>query len=254
MRLDVALLPRDCVEPETSVCIVVDALRASSTIAVLFGRGAALVAVAGTIEDARLLYRDMPDSLLCGEVGGLPPDGFDFGNSPAEFEATDLEGRRLVLATSNGTRALAALDTARAVYTGSLLNRAAVVQAAVAAAGGAISVVCSGTELGTRFSLEDTVVAGALVDEICRVLDDSIVERTDTATAARRLWHTYGAAPRQAFDDSVHGQLLLDLGFDADLDLCARLDRYPVAPRLQVTVDGRLLLRDWGAPPPPQRE
>jgi 2-phosphosulfolactate phosphatase len=129
------------------------------------------------------------------------------------------------------------------------LNRAAVVRAALAAAGteGAIAVVCSGNQLGTQFSLEDTVVAGALVDEICRLLDDSVLERTDTATAARRLWHTYGAAPRRAFEDSVHGKLLLDLGFDADLDLCARLDRYAVAPRLQVTVDGRLLLRDAAA-------
>jgi 2-phosphosulfolactate phosphatase len=102
MRLDVALLPRDCIEPESCICIIVDALRATSTLAVLFGRGASLVAVAGTIEDARLLHGDMPGSLLCGEVGGLPPEGFDFGNSPAEFEETELGGRPLVLATRTG--------------------------------------------------------------------------------------------------------------------------------------------------------
>ena len=233
---------------------MIDALRASSTIATVFGRGVGTVAVAGTIEDARLLHRDMPGSLLCGEAGGLPPEGFDHGNSPVEFERLDLAGRSLVLATSNGTRALAALDTARAIFVGSLLNLSACARAALATAPGAeaITVVCAGTDLGTSFSLEDTVVAGAFVE---RILADAAERRdlslTDRATTALRLWQSYSGDPRAAFDEAEHGRLLVQIGLREDLDACAAVDRYAVAPRLKVTVDGRLLLT---AAPPERQE
>lgn len=245
MRIDVAFLPRELAEPETSVCIVVDALRATSTIATVFGRGVEMVGVAGTVDDARLLHQDMPGSLLCGEVGGLPPAGFDHGNSPVEFETLDLDGRTLVLATSNGTRALAALDTAPAVFAGSLLNRSTCVEAALAATAGAqtIAIVCSGTELGTAFSLEDTVVAGAMVARIRDLAGDTSQELTDRAVAALALWRAYESDPKQAFLESTHGRYLVEIGMAEDLDACARIDCYPVAPRLRVTVDGRLLLR-----------
>lgn len=245
MRLDVAFLPKDLTEPETSVCIVIDALRASSTVATLFGRGVGTVAVAGTIEDARRLHTDMPGSLLCGEAGGLPPPGFDFGNSPAEFERAAIAGRAVVLATSNGTRALAALDTAPAVFVGSLLNLTACARAAVAESRRVktLAVVCSGTGLGTTFSYEDTIVAGAYVDSIQRdALVGDGIELTDTALAALRLWRGYADNPRVAFEDSSHGRLLVEIGLAEDLDACAVVDRYAVAPRLRVTVDGRLLL------------
>jgi 2-phosphosulfolactate phosphatase len=249
VRIDVAFLPRDLPNPDTSVCIVIDALRASSSIATVFGRGVAMVAVAGTIDEARLLHQDLPDSLLCGEVGGLPPDGFDLGNSPVEFEGIDLHGRTLVLATSNGTRALAALDTAPAVFVGSLLNHTACTNAALSAMAtfdeiDTLTVVCSGTELGTTFSLEDTVVAGAFVAQIQATAGEGASELTDRATAALRLWHTYASDPKQAFLDATHGRYLADIGMSDDLDACAQIDRYAVAPRLRVTVDGRLLLRD----------
>ena len=248
MQIDVAFLPTDLATPETSLCIVIDALRASSSIATVFGRGARTVAVAGTIEDARLLHQDLPGSLLCGESGGLPPEGFDFGNSPIEFEAADLQGQTLVFATSNGTRALAALDTAPAVFVGSLLNRAACAEAALTALtnlNGAttLTVVCSGTEYGTTFSLEDTVVAGAFVTRFLDIAGEALCEQTDRAAAARTLWRTYASNPKQAFLDSKHGRYLAEIGMAADLDACARIDRYSVAPRLRVTVDGRLLLQ-----------
>jgi 2-phosphosulfolactate phosphatase len=249
MQLDVAFLPTDLTAPETSLCIVIDALRASSSIATVFGGGATTVAVAGTIEDARLLHRDMPGSLLCGESGGLPPEGFDFGNSPIEFEAADLRGRTLVLATSNGTRALAALDTAPAVFVGSLLNRAACAETALTVLANldgvtTVTVVCSGVEYGTSFSLEDTVVAGAFVAQFLDNAGQGSCEQTDRAAAAHALWRSYASNPKQAFLDSKHGRYLAAIGMAADLDACARIDRYPVAPRLRVTVDGRLLLEE----------
>jgi 2-phosphosulfolactate phosphatase len=178
----------------------------------------------------------------------LPPDGFDFGNSPVEFEQIDLRGRTIVLATSNGTRALAALDTAPAVFVGSLPNRAACVTAALTTLAtideqAALTVVCSGTEFGTTFSLEDTVVAGAYVAEILDRAGGVGCELTDRSTAALRLWRGYESDPKQAFLDSKHGRYVVEIGMADDLDACAQIDRYAVAPRLHVTVDGRLLLK-----------
>jgi 2-phosphosulfolactate phosphatase len=263
--LDVAFLPADVRQPESSVCIVIDALRASSTIATLFGRGVRDVVVAGEIDEARRLHAGLPGALLCGEEGGLPPAGFDYGNSPVEFDGMNLAGRTVVMATSNGTRALAALAGARAVFVGSLLNLSACARAAAAEATGngqratsqipaspgsdaaqaqveRITVVCAGTELGTRFSLEDTTVAGAFVERLVRDAGarpwqgekpEGGLRLTDSATAAYRLWRSYPGGARLAFGEATHGQHLVRIGMAADLDFCAQVDRYDVAPRLK---------------------
>jgi 2-phosphosulfolactate phosphatase len=244
VQLDVALLPRDAVEPESSVCIAIDALRATSTIATVLARGAREVIVAGTVDEARRLRDEIADALLCGEVGGLPPQGFDHGNSPIEFEGLDLRGRRLILATSNGTRALSGLRTARAVFAGSLLNLTACAHLAATATTtqGSLTVVCSGTELGTRFSLEDCVVAGAYIERLLEAPEGGQATLSDAATAALRTWRSYADRPRAAFDDAVHGRALVQIGMTADLDRCAEIDRYSVVPRLHVE-DGLLTLR-----------
>jgi len=247
MQLDVAFLPADVRNVRSSVCIVIDALRATSTLATLFGHGVSEVVVAGTIDEARRIHADLPDALLCGESGGLPPEGFDYGNSPVEFETLDLAGRRVILATSNGTRALAILAGARAVFTGSLLNLTACVGTARALAGtDRVTVVCSGIDLGTRFSLEDAVVAGAFIEQLVALTREASSENepdlSDTAITALRLWRSYPAGARRAFEEASHGRILIGLGMSDDLDRCAELNRYHVAPRLTVTDTGLLVL------------
>lgn len=150
-----------------NVCIVVDVLRASSSIVTLLERGCERLVIAEDVRYARKLHERLPDHLLCGEVGGLPPEGFDYGNSPAEFSRVDLAGKSVILATTNGTRALA--DCAReasAVLVGCLLNRTAVARAALHLAGemsADISVVCAG-DAGS--SGEDFAAARAIVDAV----------------------------------------------------------------------------------------
>src|SRR5918912_2994581 len=83
VHIYVALLPSLYEHPEQSVCVVVDALRATSAIATLFARGVEEIAVTASVEEGLALRAErLPDSLLCGEAGGLPPEGFDYGNSP----------------------------------------------------------------------------------------------------------------------------------------------------------------------------
>jgi len=86
-----------------SVCAVIDVIRATSTIATLFGSGVNSIIVAGTLDEAYSLKKAFPDRLLCGEKGGLKPNGFDHGNSPLEFSTVDLSGRQAILKTTNGT-------------------------------------------------------------------------------------------------------------------------------------------------------
>ena len=243
MRIEVALLPGLLPERPTDVCVVVDALRATSAIATMFAHGVEAVAVVGAIDEARALKAAAPvGALLCSESGGLPPEGFDHGNSPAEFADMDLGGRRAILATSNGTRALVRAAAAPAVFTGSLLNRAAAAQAAHEAATAlavGVAIVCSGTDLARAFSLEDLAVSGALVEELLRRQPDAHL--TDGAMAALRLWRSY-AEPRAIFDEAAHARTLVGLGLAADLEFCAQVDRYTVAPKLEME-DELLVLR-----------
>jgi len=152
--LDVALLPEElagnATPPETTAYIVVDVIRATTTLSVLFDRGCAEALLAGSLDEARrvatLLRNTTPAStgpanethaagklLLAGESGGLAPPGFDFGNSPAEFATLDLTGQRFVFCTTNGTRALRACAGGRAVFAGCFRNASAIASAALAA-------------------------------------------------------------------------------------------------------------------------
>lgn len=247
MRIDVVLLPALLNEPFAGVCVVVDALRATSTIATLIARGVAEVVVTATVDEARTLKARLPGHLLCGEVGGLPPEGFDYGNSPAEFSRLDLRNRRVILATSNGTRALACAADAALVLTGSLLNRTAVARVALGAVlrrGQDLALLCAGTEYGRAFSLEDTAVCGAIIEQMVAAHEGPLFELTltDSAMAAYRLWRSY-TSPRLLLGESTHGQALARLGLAADLDFCAQLDVYSVTPRLHRGADDLLVVR-----------
>jgi 2-phosphosulfolactate phosphatase len=253
LLLQVAFLPRDVPTPDGRVCVVLDVLRASSTLVTLIEHGAAPVYVAGTVDAARALAASLPRrALLCGEVGGLPPPGFDHGNSPTEMAGLALAGRPVVLATSNGTRALAALAPAPAVLVGCFLNATAVAAAALALARGLdadLTLVCSGDANGRQFSVEDALAAGYLVEQVLARQGVDALEIDDAARAAWRLWQSYaaGCTPAEAaargFAESVHGRDLARLGFDADLGYCARVDASQALPRLAVEGD-LLLLRD----------
>jgi 2-phosphosulfolactate phosphatase len=233
VRLEVAFLPRDVSTPDRRVCVVLDVLRASSTLVTLLERGAAPLCVAGTVDAARALAASLPaGALLCGEVGGLPPPGFDHGNSPTEMTGLALGCRAVVLATSNGTRALAALAPAPAVLVGCFLNASAVVARSLTLAhslGADLTLVCSGDANGSQFSLEDALAAGCLVERAlaqagappadeaptdrgvttadqvpsyggARITDKALaygdaeaLELDDGARAAWRLWQSYAA-------------------------------------------------------------
>jgi len=108
VQLNVFFTPTEIVTSESQhdeIYIVIDVIRATTTIAVMFDQGATRVFVAGSVEEAREAALKMPGSLLCGERDVKPLPGFDYGNSPVQFSQLDLSGRELILTTTNGTRA-----------------------------------------------------------------------------------------------------------------------------------------------------
>ncbi len=246
MNIEVALVPALLTDPSTKICLVVDLLRASSTIVTMLDRGASEVLVCPTIDDARRLASARPGRyLLCGEVGSLPPLGFDYGNSPTEFSTLDLRGRRLILATTNGTAALAAAADAPAVLVASLLNLSAAAEAALREARPRqldIAVVCAGRGFGRYFGMEDAFCAGALVERMLAVSSERPRLWND-AIAARRLYRSYRRSPLAALNDADHTRSLLDVGLGHDIDFCAQVDVSRLVPRLYRDPDGRLVLR-----------
>ena len=251
MLLDVALTPVLLQKPQQTVCIVVDVLRASSSAVTMFDRGVEAIVVAPEIEVARQLRAAaFAGALLCGEIGGLRPDGFDYGNSPVEFSRLDLRGRTVVLTTSNGTRALHAVSAAPVVLIGCLLNRSSVCETAIAAAhqhSSSVTIVCAGNELGAILGLDDCFTAGALVETLRASMLAKVPEEpvalTDAAHLAWRLYLGYDGSSSAAFRDAVHGCRLVEIGFSDDLAFCGQSNVSDSVPRLSADSAGRLLLR-----------
>jgi len=244
MLIDVALLPGQRFDPANCVCVVVDVLRASSSIVTLLDRGAAEVMAAADIAEARRLHHLFPDSLLCGEKDAVPPPGFDYGNSPAEFARLEIAGRTVILATSNGTRILASFgDAAPVLLVGSLLNRNAVAEAAVRVAGERgldIALVCSAAYGGSTFTLEDALGAGAIVQ--AALTREPALQPLDAARFACDAFSVAQRDLRAAVGSAYHARELSEAGLGEDVEYCARADVSNIAPALN-REDGRLVIR-----------
>ena len=220
--------------------IVIDTLRATTAITTLLAAGARAVYPCSGHAEARALAATLPGSKLCGETNGLTVEGFDYGNSPTEFQHIDVRGWTVVQSTSNGTRALALTGAAEVTLVGCLRNRAAAARAAISAPG-SLAIVCSGEREATAPSVEDTFTAGAVVEAVLAA-DDT---RTPLpgALLARRLFRSYRRSATAAFAESPHAAHLRRLGFQADLRFAGELDVVSVVPVATVDEAGRIVVR-----------
>lgn len=212
--------------------VVVDVIRATSTIVTALANGARAVYPTVSTEDAIKLASSLgrEDTLLCGERRGLKVEGFDLGNSPAEYTEETVGGSRLVMSTTNGTRAFVAAAGGDRVLAASFLNLSAVADALDETED--VVVICAGKE--DRFSLDDAVCAGHLFRELegRRGFD---LETDDAAAAALHL--ARDLEPDESFLRSTRaGAALVEVGLDSDLALCARRDVYPHAPEMEERV------------------
>lgn len=235
MRLDVFFGAHgfSSADVQGRVVVVIDVLRASTTIAVALANGARTVIPFESAEEAitRSKSFERGQFKLAGERKNLMIPGFDLGNSPREYTREAIEGKTILFTTTNGTVALIAAQPAREVLVGAFVNFAAVsaMVRAAARAKSDIAIVAAGSE--RHFSLEDAVCAGRYVRAIRRGLADIIMN--DGAHAALQLEKKYGNDLPRLFEDASHGRALAEAGFAEDLVLCASLDAHPVVPVYQ---------------------
>lgn len=234
MHLDVLFLPGELParsRPE-STAVVIDVIRATTTIVTAFRNGARSVLPVTTPEEARRVREATPDAVLAGERGGQRMAGFDLGNSPREFTREAVGGRDVILTTSNGTKALRAVGEGRVVAIGAFLNRAGVADWLVARGEDAL-IVCSGYE--GIFSLEDSVCAGAVVDRAAA--QSRALLLGDGARACQVLWTRYAPELSRFLPDTGWGRHVVSIGLGPDLELCAALD---VTDAVPVMTAGRI--------------
>jgi 2-phosphosulfolactate phosphatase len=206
----------------TDTAVVIDVLRATSTIGLALASGYERVLVAGGLEQAQALRA--PGRVLAGERGCERPEGFDLGNSPEETLSP--RGAELVLATTNGAPAiLGAGAVATEVYAASLLNLAAMLET-LADVTGDVLLVCAGTD--GYATIEDVYLAGRLSAGLAG-------PRSDAAQIAEAVAAAY-PRPLDALDASIGGRNLRDVGLDADIDFCAQESIIAAVPRLSETI------------------
>ena len=228
------MLPGELVHGDVQgrVVAVIDVLRASTSIAAALANGARTVVPVEDVDEAmtRAKQFERGQVILAGERKMLAIPGFDMGNSPVEFTSDAVQDRTVLITTTNGTRALMALQGARDIVIASYANLS-VVSAMLRAAARVndISIVCAGTE--GHFSLEDAACAGRYVRSITQ--PGSSLTLNDAARACALIDGKYGDNIAEIFRDSWHGQALAEAGFADDLVACAAVDSHPVVPIYQ---------------------
>lgn len=209
------------------LAVIVDVLRASTTITAALSAGADSVCPCAELEVARTLAAGQ-GLLLCGERGGVRPEGFDLGNSPLEYTSESVGGRSLAFTTTNGTRALQLSLDAGTIVIGAFVNFSAVV-ARCRQTAGPVDIVCAGTD--GCISAEDVLFAGWLASELvesgtCQATDDSTRIAMDFCRSTKENPERLPDAVR----GSQGGRNLVRLGYDADIQFAATIDRFSLVP------------------------
>lgn len=255
-ELNVHLLP-GLIEPTATAgrtVVVIDVLRATTTICHALQAGATCVVPCLEIDEARAKaeepgIRESGRCVLGGERRGLKIEGFDLGNSPIEYTSTSVGGRTVVFTTTNGTRALLRAAAADEILLGAFVNLSAL--AAVLQGRERVDLLCAGTN--GVVTAEDALLAGAIVDRLAQASrgrkpsDDSLSQHglpilNDQALLVREAWRQVAASGRPlaaVLRDCRGGRNLIGEGFDADIDTAAKIDAVPLVPKFDAAT-GRI--------------
>jgi 2-phosphosulfolactate phosphatase len=236
MRIEALFTPSEITEPAVrdKTVAVIDVLRACSTIAFAMSRGCERIVPVASVEAAMNLASSLEKkvTLLGGEREGKRIDGFDLGNSPLEYTTEVVKGKAVVLATTNGTKAISMSQGAKEILVTSFVNLSSVVEH-VASRSDSLTMVCAGQS--GRFALEDAVCAGMLIE---RLGEKAGVELNDGANAARCLYRQNMDSISDLLRECEHGKYLESIGFAKDLDICSRVDSLSILP---VVKEGRIV-------------
>jgi len=230
MHIDILFVPSP-LNPDflsNRAVVVIDVLRATSVMVHAMSQGAIEIIPVGTVEEAFQMAKTSPrgTTLLGGERGSRKIEGFDLGNSPKEYVAEKVKGKRLILTTTNGTKAFRLVSSGREIMVGSFLNIGATAQRCFEL-NKDLLIFPSGDE--GNFSLEDSVCGGMLIDVILRK-GKKTIGLTDSSRAAQLLYQRFRDQLVEALCLSNHGKDLIDLGLGDDLPYCAQTDITALVP------------------------
>lgn len=207
--------------------VVIDLLRATSTMVEAIYNGAKNIFPVCDVEEAMNLYRMHQDqSVLAGEREGLPIEGFDLGNSPQVFTREIVENKSVILTTTNGTMALHAVRNSETILLGCLRNRQATANRLVEI-GQNIAFVCAGTD--GRFSGDDYYCAGAIIEAVVQQVD--VIHLSDAAQVAKLYYREVGQ-DSSIIRETMHYKKMLSLGLEEDLAFCFEEDIYDCVPQM----------------------
>lgn len=247
MKLDVFITP---FFPETenlfkdSFVIMIDVLRAGTSICAAFANGAKEVFPCETTEKAVQIYSNLSKEkrLLGGEKNGIRQSGFDAGNSPKEYSDEAVRGKNVVITTTNGTKTFLKARQARCRIIGAFVNHNAVIEFLKkkidnidddqikanqpATNQVTINILCAGNN--GNLSYEDTICSGSYIDTFMKIYPDA--EMTDSAHVAKNLFNLHSAELKTFLGSRQHAEYLKTLGFSGDIDVALSYDIYPVVP------------------------
>ena len=234
-------------QPPDGIAVVIDVLRATTTIVHALAAGCASVRPCAEIDEARTLAATFRkgSALLAGERDGKPIPGFDLGNSPREFTPKKCKDKTLIFTTTNGTRAILRAAQAERVLIAGFVNFSAVCEQLLGVAR-PVHIVCAGYH--GEPCLEDTLLAGAFVEFFAEETD---IRPNDSARLAWDCFENHGRILLGALECSQGGAHLCELGYEDDIRDAAVVDMFNLAPalrrdplRIEVTAAG-IVKKRW---------
>ena len=210
--------------------VIIDVLRASSSIVTALHNGAKKVIPVGDMDAAVRIARNMHnnDYLLCGEKNGSKIEGYHLGNSPLEYNRETVEDKTLILNTTNGTKAIKKAALANKIYVGCFLNQTSILKA-LEDHDDEVVLICSGWQ--GRLSLEDTLFAGSLISALC---GGKLPENTkDGVKVAFGLFEKFGDDLENTIGSSDHAKRLKELVPTGDIPFASQVDRFDVLPGMK---------------------
>ena len=227
-RLEVCLSPAllHLYDTRGAVVVIIDIFRATSTITTALDNGACSVIPVASVEECISIGKSLDNSLTAGERDGKVAAGLEYGNSPLEYPRSFVEGKTLVLTTTNGTRLLHMVQDAGMIVIGSFLNLGAICDFLVQTN---MNVILGCAAWKDRFNLEDTLFAGAVVESVAQHFEINC----DSARAACHLHKASGGNYLGFLKDSSHYKRLAGFGLVKDMEYCTTPNLHPVVPVLK---------------------
>jgi len=220
-----------------TTCVVLDILRATSSMITALANGAEAIIPVATIEEALAAKADHPEALLAGERDGLRITAaqtggteFDLGNSPREYTTGAITGQTIIITTTNGTRALRACANAQQILVASFLNLHATTDQLRADPPGNLAIVCGGTH--EEAALEDILAAGAIAKTLSDLYGPDADD--DATQTARLLFETFGQDLEAAMPLTRNGRRLLSHPeLAGDVAACTKLNLYDLVAGME---------------------